>query len=377
MPSVPDWAHPTPSPSLMVRMPDPKAWQAPHFGSMLNGKAMAQAQAEQNTESLRTLLSQVCAPFVQGMLNAVDQLVEKEVERQVKQLRQQDQVSAMQWPHRRLSREKQQHLQQAQQLQSSQQQHQHAGFGNACEGMPFGNVFDAVGAGPGQADAMRGNIAAVPLPEESSEDEAEADGDQRGRFQALFGGKVPTSCSRSSSRSGRSTSSEDPKPPGFGGGPAMGQNAGQEGDPLYLQWSSGQTVGERPALTPTVSPVPPNLVPCAQGMNASGVPMDGSQSPDSTGPGQAKTAVVCRHWKSKGWCRLGDECKFAHPEHKCGAGLIKKAEKEKAPTSSRPDDGQIQDKKDKLEKKAKKKGKDSKEILRGSPALTPGLVSPS
>jgi len=31
-----------------------------------------------------------------------------------------------------------------------------------------------------------------------------------------------------------------------------------------------------------------------------------------------------------------------------------------------------QDKKDKLEKKAKKKGKDSKEILRGSPALTPG-----
>ncbi len=105
----------------------------------------------------------------------VEQLVEKEVERQVKQLRQQDwmmtnfeecslsrlyaaytrtmgwvakgcnassvckdQVSAMQWPHRRLSREQQQHLQQAQQLQSSQQQHQHAGFGNACEGMPFG-----------------------------------------------------------------------------------------------------------------------------------------------------------------------------------------------------------------------------------------------
>ena len=24
---------------------------------------------------------------------------------------------------------------------------------------------------------------------------------------------------------------------------------------------------------------------------------------------QAKSAVVCRHWKSKGWCRLGDECR--------------------------------------------------------------------
>eukprot|EP00434_Breviolum_minutum_P035262 symbB.v1.2.031207.t1/scaffold3596.1/size57580/6 len=371
-------------------MPDPKAWQAPHFGSMLNGKAMAQAQAEQNTESLRTLLSQVCAPFVQGMLNAVDQLVEKEVERQVKQLRQQDQVSAMQWPHRRLSREKQQHLQQAQQLQSSQQQHQHAGFGNACEGMPFGNVFDAVKLMPcgeiSQRFHCQKNLLRMrPKLMVTREDASRHCLEERcrhpvpGWHQTLGcpGSSVGNAVLRSSSRSGRSTSSEDPKPPGFGGGPAMGQNAGQEGDPLYLQWSSGQTVGERPALTPTVSPVPPNLVPCAQGMNASGVPMDGSQSPDSTGPGQAKTAVVCRHWKSKGWCRLGDECKFAHPEHKCGAGLIKKAEKEKAPTSSRPDDGQIQDKKDKLEKKAKKKGKDSKEILRGSPALTPGLVSPS
>lgn len=70
----------------------------------------------------------------------------------------------------------------------------------------------------------------------------------------------------------------------------MGQRAAQgEGDPLYLQWSSqgrwvrevsfdrrhqqkdveilaqGQTVGERPALTPTVSPVPPHMAPSIQG----------------------------------------------------------------------------------------------------------------
>jgi hypothetical protein len=29
--------------------------------------------------------------------------------------------------------------------------------------------------------------------------------------------------------------------------------------------------------------------------------------------------MVCKHWKSKGWCRLGSSCKFLHPEHKRGA----------------------------------------------------------
>jgi len=31
-----------------------------------------------------------------------------------------------------------------------------------------------------------------------------------------------------------------------------------------------------------------------------------------------RSVMVCRHWKSKGWCRLEDKCKFLHPEHKCG-----------------------------------------------------------
>lgn len=31
-----------------------------------------------------------------------------------------------------------------------------------------------------------------------------------------------------------------------------------------------------------------------------------------------KSPMVCRHWKSKGWCRLGGDCKFLHPEHKRG-----------------------------------------------------------
>jgi len=31
-----------------------------------------------------------------------------------------------------------------------------------------------------------------------------------------------------------------------------------------------------------------------------------------------KSIMVCRHWKSKGWCRLEDKCKFLHPDHKRG-----------------------------------------------------------
>jgi hypothetical protein len=33
-----------------------------------------------------------------------------------------------------------------------------------------------------------------------------------------------------------------------------------------------------------------------------------------------KSVMVCRHWKSKGWCRMEDNCKFLHPEHKRGVG---------------------------------------------------------
>jgi hypothetical protein len=31
-----------------------------------------------------------------------------------------------------------------------------------------------------------------------------------------------------------------------------------------------------------------------------------------------KSQMVCRHWKTKGWCRYESQCKFLHPEHKRG-----------------------------------------------------------
>jgi len=33
-----------------------------------------------------------------------------------------------------------------------------------------------------------------------------------------------------------------------------------------------------------------------------------------------RSIMVCRHWKSKGFCRLESKCKFLHPAHKCGIG---------------------------------------------------------
>lgn len=60
-------------------------------------------------------------------------------------------------------------------------------------------------------------------------------------------------------------------------------------------------------------------------VNALGVSMVSPPTPghfsseDSTLSGDAeKSIMVCRHWKSKGWCRLESKCKFLHPEHKCG-----------------------------------------------------------
>lgn len=38
---------------------------------------------------------------------------------------------------------------------------------------------------------------------------------------------------------------------------------------------------------------------------------------------QEKSTMVCRHWKSKGWCRLESNCKFLHPEHKRGVAGTK------------------------------------------------------
>jgi len=43
-----------------------------------------------------------------------------------------------------------------------------------------------------------------------------------------------------------------------------------------------------------------------------------------------KSTMVCRHWKSKGWCRLESNCKFLHPENKRGVSASKGGTKSSA-----------------------------------------------
>lgn len=36
-----------------------------------------------------------------------------------------------------------------------------------------------------------------------------------------------------------------------------------------------------------------------------------------------RNTMVCRHWRSKGWCRMEANCKFLHPENKRGVAAAK------------------------------------------------------
>jgi len=73
--------------------------------------------------------------------------------------------------------------------------------------------------------------------------------------------------------------------------------------------STEATESKSPA-NDVVVPAPPSLPSCAELV---------------TGKVSEKSVMVCRHWKTKGWCRLDSEgkCKFSHPEHKRGVTAAK------------------------------------------------------
>jgi hypothetical protein len=47
-----------------------------------------------------------------------------------------------------------------------------------------------------------------------------------------------------------------------------------------------------------------------------------------------KSQMVCRHWKSKGWCRYQCQCKFLHPENKRGVGAKSPSDTSDVPSSA-------------------------------------------
>lgn len=333
---LPDWAHPTPSPSLMVRYPDPHAWHAlpsrleGQGGNAGAGSGTAPGQqaattwlegaAESPQPALLDLLMEVCNPLYRDMMKAVEAVLQREIESRLKQ-----------------------QGKPAEPTKASVG----AAQGNAFRGyheIPFGSFV----RGDSEQGAKRYSVVSVPE-EESSSEEEEEDASKGQQFSALFGEShdAPQAASHSSES--------------FESAPE--ENAEGDERPVYLSWSSpAQTSTVPPSLMrtmtpPAVSPVarammpqPETRVAAAAAMlsscpaaAASGSPqaaaaagavaMDaGSTSSPSkplaskhvagtAGPAH-KCAVVCRHWKSKGWCRMGEECKFAHPEHKRGVGAV-------------------------------------------------------
>lgn len=55
------------------------------------------------------------------------------------------------------------------------------------------------------------------------------------------------------------------------------------------------------------------------------------------GEGEQQDLPVCRHWHSKGWCRLGDGCKFTHPDDARGIGQLPAKHRARKEANSSPD----------------------------------------
>merc|ERR1719350_665529 len=80
--------------------------------------------------------------------------------------------------------------------------------------------------------------------------------------------------------------------------------------------SAGSTA---PAIDRPLGLTTPALAaPAIPGVVAS--PAPGAVAPAPAPHEQEKSVMVCRHWKSKGFCKLEDQCKFLHPENKRGSG---------------------------------------------------------
>lgn len=269
--------------------------------------AAATGAEESPQPALLDLLMEVCNPLYRDMMKAVEVVLQREIESRLKQ-----------------------------QGKTAEPTKGNA-FGGYRE-IPFGSFVP----GNHEQGVKRYSVVSVPE-EESSSEEEEEDASKGQQFSALFsegllGSNDALKASTHDSESFESAPEEEAE-----------AAEGDEERPVYLSWSSpAQRSTVPPSLMrtmtpPTMSPVSPALMPkesraaaaalfqAAAAAGAAATDAGSTSSPSkpsvsknvagTAGPAH-KCAVVCRHWKSKGWCRMGEECKFAHPEHKRGVGLV-------------------------------------------------------
>mmetsp|Transcript_43971 Transcript_43971/g.121667 ORF Transcript_43971/g.121667 Transcript_43971/m.121667 type:complete len:478 (+) Transcript_43971:79-1512(+) len=373
---------PTPSPSPLIREPAPNAIDEGYCGSS-TGKTLSEPTPEQKWPEpaegavfTKELLLEICAPYIEKMLQALCHAVEVRFER----------LGAK--------------------LEADPEDEAPAAAGEEGEDEEADDTVAKTGTMP----------AATNDPFRSLFDRAPSSMSRRQQHFRLLGGKTtleaplqevpegPSPCpspvvsvtqtqvkadfmsftqpaGATSSRCNSPTGCEVPSQQQIGGNVAqenaavnnakasvattgaIGQVALQGLDqnvqPLYLTWGqqnpgTDHQLSPAPSpLMPTTTPQPPNLGAFVLGFGMQGAGQEPTAG-DSTATGQAvgaagtspagvttpvasassgdKSVMVCRHWKSKGWCRMEADCKFLHPEHK--RGTLGAAAAQKASASS-------------------------------------------
>lgn len=300
----PEWAHPTPSPSIFSICPQGST--EPNAKYAFGGQRPSAKQAPQEPNLPKVdipmeFLFEVIRPFITEMCQALQQELQVKMDQAMREA---------------LSPK-----------QDTQEQEGGRGSSSPPPAMsyPFHSLLNQTPTMPNKHLSMSAPMrTTAPISEgcTASDSESEqASPAQSGVSGLNFnGGKNPQKV-----YSGHTS----PILPDMGPSPQGGSAAT---GPLYLSWSEqqppdGWAGGRR---TPTVSPVVPTMEPQGQGVFQSlmhpidenknlGIKQEGGD--DDGDEGGEKSVMVCRHWKSKGFCRLEDKCKFLHLEHKRGTGV--------------------------------------------------------
>mmetsp|Transcript_84967 Transcript_84967/g.134214 ORF Transcript_84967/g.134214 Transcript_84967/m.134214 type:complete len:434 (+) Transcript_84967:85-1386(+) len=328
------WAVPTPSPSPMIKYPkEPRLEGERHGGGSTGSESPIPPLVSQE------ILWQVCQPFVGQMLEAMVKAIHQAQVEQLQASRPQQSSIASERVSTTLSPEISKHDPDA--------------FGETFGGA-FSSVFDVPKVGEplrrlAEDDGEAGSASSsCPTPKTEkvhpqkvvcSQESSPVIQGKEPSFPLLLGASGSNAVSGSGGSDGHSNSTMPQKvhSPSM---PEITEKHMSDINPMYLAWQQqhqghpgfppghpGAAGAQRWAdqrLSPTVSPMAPMTSPPGEGttqlvlVDRTGALEDAS-SPDAPTAGSSdKSVMVCRHWKSKGWCRLEGDCKFLHLEHKRG-----------------------------------------------------------
>eukprot|EP00419_Tripos_fusus_P015371 CAMPEP_0172745310 /NCGR_PEP_ID=MMETSP1074-20121228/137579_1 /TAXON_ID=2916 /ORGANISM="Ceratium fusus, Strain PA161109" /LENGTH=559 /DNA_ID=CAMNT_0013576453 /DNA_START=42 /DNA_END=1722 /DNA_ORIENTATION=- len=368
---LPPWAHPTPSPSLMIRRPDLRCGADFRCATDADGSSVGRSgsSAQQHSPELLfippELLWGVCMPFIQQMLQALQEAVQREIKAR---------LAASSPPERDGSPPPEAKSAAGAAAASTLQDTGTSPFSSLFNPTPRPQPASTAGL---HRTALRSRASGPPGGEPLHEEpggpsdhelsSSQSSPGQQGSWGHGAAGArseavamlaqqdmsvpqrltlVPSSLTPSiSSSKGASPMPEGKEPPGSraiarnggnqaSGGCSVGSSPvlqglepswqavlGSEGSasgvpaggPIYVRWSqqAGQhwrdQAGEGCSASAAAAPQSRRVLP--------ETPEGASPAGDGT---DERSVMVCRHWKSKGWCRLEDACRFLHPEHKRG-----------------------------------------------------------